>query len=214
MVEPFRLPRIKVCGIASLADVAGVLTEIDAVGLVAWDRSPRFLDASRAARVVAGLPASVLPVAVMVDKTPREAERWAREVGARAVQLCGGEAPEPWQDFALPILRRVPVVPGAEAVIEAWRGIAAGFVLDDPEEPGGTGRTVDLVLAARLASIAPCLLAGGLDAKNVAARVAFVRPAGVDASSRLESRPGRKDPARVEAFVRAARAALDEAGGL
>jgi phosphoribosylanthranilate isomerase len=91
-------------------------------------------------------------------------------------------------------------------VIESWRGIAAGFVLDHPSSAGGSGREIDLAIAAELARLAPCLLAGGLDERNVAERVRAVRPAGVDASSRLESAPGHKDPARVTAFIRAARA--------
>jgi phosphoribosylanthranilate isomerase len=130
--------------------------------------------------------------------------------GVRAVQLCGDELARDWTSFPLPILRRIAVRPGAERELDSWLGIAAGFVLDHPAGPGGTGRAVELELAAQLASRAPCLLAGGLDASNVAGLVERVRPAGVDASSRLESAPGVKDPARVADFVRAARAALAE----
>jgi tryptophan synthase beta chain len=131
---------------------------------------------------------------------------------ADLVQLCGSEAPEPWQGFRVPILRRVPASEGAEEVIESWRGIAAGFVLDHPSTPGGSGREIDAAVASRLARLAPCLLAGGLDADNVAGLAGIVRPAGVDASSRLESEPGRKDPERVAAFIRAARSAFARPG--
>lgn len=198
------LPRVKVCGVRAIIDLG---ERPDAAGIVLWPGSPRWLDPKAAAALARELPKGVLRVAVMVDAAPRDVPSWAD-----LVQLCGGEAPEPWQDFRVPILRRVPAAEGAEDVIESWRGIAAGFVLDHPSSPGGSGQEIDLALASRLARLAPCLLAGGLDAENVAERVRAVRPAGVDASSRLESSPGRKDPARVAAFVRAARLALAQVG--
>lgn len=205
-----RAPRIKVCGVRGPADVAGVVgAGLDAIGLVAHPPSPRAVEPQIAAALVAALPPQVLPVAVLVDSPPAQALAWARRAGARAVQLCGAERPEDWRGFALPVWRRLPVAPEAEAELEAWRGVARLFVLDHPAAPGGTGLGVDLERAGSLARRAACLLAGGLDADNVAARVARVRPAGVDASSRLESAPGLKDPERVRRFVEAARAALE-----
>jgi phosphoribosylanthranilate isomerase len=201
-----KLPRVKVCGITVLDDVKGAFVlGLDAIGLVRWPASPRALSAAAAESLASSLPAGILVVEVLVDASPGDVSPWAG-----AVQLCGGEAPEPWFDFRVPILRRVPVAEGAEVVIQAWSGVAAGFVLDHPASAGGSGQTVDLALAARLASLAPCLLAGGLDETNVAERVRAVRPLGVDASSRLESGPGRKIPERVAAFVRQSRSALEE----
>jgi phosphoribosylanthranilate isomerase len=127
------------------------------------------------------------------------------------VQLCGSEAPADWRDFPALVLRRVAVDGRARDEMEAWRGIAHRYVLDHPRGPGGTGERVDLALAAELARSGECLLAGGLDASNVAERIARVRPFGVDASSQLESAPGTKDPQRVREYVLAARAALEAA---
>ncbi len=202
------LPRVKVCGVRSVADLGFDMGEYpDAVGLVLSPGSPRFLDANAAAALARELPKGVLRVAVMVDAAPGEVPKWAD-----LVQLCGDEAPEVWRDFRIPILRRVPAAEGAEEVIESWRGIAAGFVLEHPSSPGGSGQAIDIALASQLARLGPCLLAGGLDAQNVADRIAIVRPAGVDASSRLESSLGLKDPALVAAFVGAARAAFAGSG--
>ena len=207
MPDAPRIPRVKVCGVTALADVEGAFVHgVDAIGLVRWPNSPRFLAADSAAALAASLPSGILAVEVLVDADPGEVSPWAK-----VVQLCGGEAPEPWFDFRIPILRRLPVAPGSEVVLEAWAGVAAGFVLDHPSGPGGTGKGVDLDLAAELARRAPCLLAGGLDEGTVGERVRRVRPAGVDASSRLETAPGRKDPARVAAFAREADAALEDA---
>jgi phosphoribosylanthranilate isomerase len=211
VAEPFKLPRIKVCGVRTAADVLAVASAGgDAIGLVQHRPSPRHLEPHEAAALVATLPVGLSAILVVVDAQADPLERSARDAGVSAVQLCGGERASDWAAFPLPVLRRIPVQPGAERELEQWLGIATGFVLDHPAGPGGTGHPVDLELAARLAARAPCLLAGGLDAANVAALIERVRPAGVDASSRLESARGVKDPARIAAFVRAARAALAE----
>lgn len=203
------LPRIKVCGIRAANDVQGALRlGLGAIGLVSHPASPRNVSFDQAATIINGLPLAVLPVVVLVDRERALAERWLAKSGAGAVQLCGREFAPHWTHFSAPILRRIAVAPGAEREIEAWRDIASLFVLDHPDTPGGSGESVDLDRAAELALLAPCLLAGGLDPDNVAERVARVRPFGVDASSRLESAPGKKDPERVADFVLAAADAL------
>lgn len=202
-------PFVKVCGVRTGADAAPALRAgLSAVGLVAHPASPRHVSFDQASAVIAAVPPSVLTVVVLVDRDRALAERWIEKTGAGAVQLCGHEDPAQWTGFRAKVLRRIAVAEGAEREIEAWRSVAALYVLDHPASPGGTGQEVDLARAADLAARAPCLLAGGLDANNVAEYVARVRPHGVDASSRLESAPGKKDPALVLAFVRAAHAAL------
>ena len=204
-------PRIKVCGITSADDaLAAVAAGCDTLGFVEHAQSPRAIDAASARKIIDALDASVLTVVVMVDRSPEFALRWLEQSGARAVQLCGGEKPSVWRGFPHVLLRRVAVASDAERELDAWRPVASGFVLDHPSAPGGTGLGVDLESAARLAALAPCLLAGGLDDANVAERIAAVHPAGVDASSRLESAPGRKDRERVARFVKRAHAALEE----
>lgn len=205
------LPRIKVCGIRDARDVRLALEfGLEAVGLVAHPASVRHVDHAQAAAVINGLPLSVVPVVVLVDRDRAFAERWIAKTGAGAVQLCGHEVASQWTYFPAPILRRIAVADGAEREIEAWKDVASLFVLDHPDAPGGTGEGVDLERAAELARLAPCLLAGGLDADNVEERIRKVRPYGVDASSRLESEPGKKDPDRVAEFVLAASTALKE----
>jgi len=211
VAEPFRMPRVKVCGVRT-PDVALAVARAggDAIGLVEHRPSLRHLEPREAAALIEALPAGLSSILVVVDATPESLERSARAAGVNAVQLCGDERARDWTSFPLPILRRIAVQRGAERELEDWVGVAAGFVLDHPASAGGTGRSVDLELATQLAARAHCLLAGGLDGSNVAACVERVRPVGVDASSRLESAPGVKDLERVDAFVRAARAALAE----
>lgn len=205
------LPRIKVCGLTRPEDVrAAVEAGADALGFVRHPASPRYVEASAAAELVAGVPAGLATVAVVVDAEPSELAAYLEATGIGWAQLCGEERPEDWRGFAAPLLRRVGVDADAEAELEAWAEVAAGYVLDHPAAPGGTGRGVDPARAAELARRAPCLLAGGLGPANVRDAALAVRPLGVDASSRLESTPGIKDPAAVRDFVRAARAALED----
>ncbi len=214
MVSTFVLPRVKICGMARAEDIAvAVAAGAEAVGLVCHLASPRHVEKETARALVAKLPRGVLAIAVFVDGARDEVLAWARAAGASAVQLCGEERPGEWASFELPILRRVAVDEGASVELARWRAVASGFVLDHPSGPGGSGKTVDFALAGELARLAPCLLAGGLDGESVASAIARVRPAGVDASSRLESRPGCKDPERVQVFVERALAALDLAPG-
>lgn len=205
--------RVKVCGMTREDDVlAAIVAGATALGFVEYPASPRSVTRERARALIELLVGRVASVAVLVDRDPDFAAGWMRATGATMVQLCGSERAEAWRGFDHPILRRVAVGDRAEDEIAAWSGIAAAIVLDHPAAPGGTGLGVDPARAAILARLAPCLLAGGLDEANVRARVLEVRPAGVDASSRLEIAPGIKDPLRVAAFVRAARETLQEIG--
>jgi len=210
-VVEHRAPRVKICGMTCADDVRSALAAgADALGFVHHARSPRHLEARDASELVRDLGAAVTTVAVMVDAEPEPALAWLEESGLDFLQLCGGERAEDWCGFPRPILRRVAVAPAARDELAAWDGVALAFVLDHPGGPGGTGRRVDDELAAELARGAPCLLAGGLDEENVERAVRAVRPLGVDASSRLELAPGRKDTARVRVFVQRAKRALWE----
>ena len=207
------VPRVKVCGLTREEDVASAIEAgASALGFVEYPPSPRAVTRERARALIDGVAGRVASVAVLVDRDPDFAAAWVRASGATMVQLCGSERAEAWRGFEHPILRRVAADDRAEEEIAAWQGIAAAVVLDHPSAPGGTGLGVDGARAAILARLAPCLLAGGLDETNVRARLSIARPRGADASSRLEIAPGIKDPARVAAFVRAARETLQEIG--
>ena len=211
MTGQLQVPRVKVCGLRRLEEVeAAVAAGADAIGLVAVPRSVRCIEALAARELVRALPPGVRSIAVFVDASPAEVAIWLEESGASAVQLCGSEEIQQWIGFQVPILRRVAVREGAHEELERWRGIASGFVLDHPSSAGGSGALVDVELAHALCARAPCVLAGGLDATNVAERIRRVVPRGVDASSRLENFPGRKDQAQIRNFVLAARAAFAE----
>jgi phosphoribosylanthranilate isomerase len=209
---------VKICGITSAEDARlAVEAGADALGFVFWPMSPRKVDPARAAAIARELPPFVLRVGVFVDMPRAEMVRIADTVGLDLLQLHGDEPPEALAGLPRRAIKAVRVGRGF-AADEATRyaGCAAGLLVDtrmpgETQLPGGTGVPFDWSLVKGLAERVPFLvLAGGLGPANVADAVRAVAPHAVDVSSGVETLPGRKDPAKVRAFVEAARAA--EAG--
>jgi phosphoribosylanthranilate isomerase len=193
--------RIKVCGITTPDDAAMVARAgADFVGVVLTE-SPRRVTAERAREIALTLPPETLLVAVFADEAPDVAARAIEGLPVHAVQVRGwDEAPtdsayEVWhviRDAAPPDPATLPMVP------------LRTYLLDgaDPARPGGTGRRADWDWARRGVNAGLRLIvAGGLDPENVSELILNVRPFGVDASSGLESQPGRKDPGKVQTFI-------------
>ncbi|HVP14535.1 MAG TPA: phosphoribosylanthranilate isomerase, partial [Terriglobales bacterium] len=197
---------VKICGLTRPADArAAVEAGADWLGFVLLGDSPRRIDAAAAAEITAACP-GVTTVAVLVAPTPEQALALAARAGARRVQLHRVEAAGWPADFPLPVAFSQPV--GADGTIPAALPDERHLILldtADPDRAGGTGRVFPWEAAASLAARRAVLLAGGLDGDNVAAAIERVRPFGVDASSRLESAPGLKDPRKVRRFVAAVR---------
>lgn len=203
---------VKVCGITSVEDgVAAAEAGADAVGFVFWPRSPRRVDPATARRIGEALPPSVVRVGVFVDAPAEEIARVAEDAGLDVVQLHGMESPEDLAALPRRAWKALRVGPGfAPAEVARYAQRAAAILLDTRVEgaPGGTGRTFEWRLAREARERAGFLiLAGGLTAENVAQAIAAAAPDGVDVSSGVESSPGRKDAARLRAFLDAARRA-------
>jgi indole-3-glycerol phosphate synthase/phosphoribosylanthranilate isomerase len=202
---------VKVCGLTTVEDALAVARlGVDAIGLVFWPGSPRWVDRDKAREIAQALPPFVLRVGVFVDAALDVVARTAEEVGLDVLQLHGQEEPEALDRLPRRVLKAVRVGDGfmpEEAL--RYEGRAAGILLDTrSESPGGSGRPFDWSLARRVRERASFLaLAGGLTPENVHVALAAVRPDVVDVSSGVESSPGRKDPAKVSAFVEAVRAA-------
>ena len=146
-----------------------------------------------------------------MDAPPDEMRRVADEVGLDMVQLHGSESPDVVSQAPRRAVKAVRVGPGFRPE-EALRydGAAAALLLDTRVEsdgmPGGTGRTFDWSLVRPVREgTSFVILAGGLTPENVGEAIAAVRPDAVDVSSGVESAPGKKDPAKVRAFVEAVR---------
>ncbi len=200
--------RVKICGITRPEDaLVAARAGADAVGLVFVPQSPRCVDVEQARAVIGTLPPFVTPVALFLDA---EAEAVARVLAALPTavpQFHGDESPEYCRSFGRPYLKAVPMGGGVDPQDYAHRfPDAAGLILDGHPagEMGGSGRRFDWRTVPQLGR--PVILAGGLTPENVAEAVRIACPYGVDVSSGVESAPGIKDPARIEAFVAAVRA--------
>lgn len=189
---------IKICGLTDRAAVdAAIEAGVDAIGFV-FAESVRQVTPAAAMKLCGDVPQRVRRVAVMRHPT---AEQWRSVNEAFRPDVLQTDA----ADFATLNVPRG---------IERWPVYREGAVHENTELPAvflfegrnsGSGTTVNWQEAARLARRARMILAGGLSAGNVAAAIREVRPWGVDASSAVESAPGRKDPRMITAFVQAAR---------
>ena len=200
--------RIKICGMTNRDDaLAAAALGADAVGFV-FAPSPRRIEPREARAIVAGLPPFVTPVAVFVD-APLDAITEAMEIsGCRVAQLHGSEPPALIEQLCWPAVKALRVRAGEDLdAISDYAG-AAAILLDAYVEgkQGGAGETFEWGLAAEAQRFKrPIILAGGLEADNVAAAIARVRPFAVDVSSGVEARPGEKDHDRMARFVEAVR---------
>ena len=197
--------RIKICGIkearhALTAADAGA----DAIGLVFYKDSPRFVTPGTAANIVGVLPPYVTTVGLFVDANDRKVRQTLAEVHLDLLQFHGSEEPDFCAQFGVPYVRAVPMGEGVDLLEYAGRFATARALLLDahaPGEPGGTGRTFDWAAIPRDLPI-PLILSGGLTPENVGRAVREVKPWAVDVSSGVESGRGSKDPQKIVEFIR------------
>ena len=203
--------KVKVCGITSQADaLEAVEAGADALGFNFYAGSPRYIAPEEARRIIARLPPSVLCVGVFVNEDNAAAvARTAEQSGVSAVQLHGDESPEYCAELGGHEVIKALRVGKDFAPEEAARYPARSVLLDayNARARGGTGETFDWTLARLTREVvAQLYLAGGLTPENVGEAIAVVAPYAVDVCSGVELAPGRKDAARVRAFVAAVRA--------
>jgi phosphoribosylanthranilate isomerase len=200
--------QVKICGITNLEDALAALgAGADALGFNFYQGSPRFIEPEAARRIIERLPRRVLTVGVFVNEGgPEMVARIADRARVEAVQLHGDETSDYCralrERFVIKALRVTEdFVPESAARYEADAVLLDAYAV---ESRGGTGRVIDWQKARRTRELVPKLfLAGGLAPENVAEAIRAVEPYAVDACSRLESAPGRKDTSRVNAFIAA-----------
>jgi phosphoribosylanthranilate isomerase len=207
--------RIKICGITNIEDaLAAVNAGADALGFMFYERSKRFVTSETVAKISRELPPFVLRVGVFVDADKATVQTAMANCGLTALQFHGSETPDFCTGFALPAIKAFRIADRKS--LEPLHGYRTNaWLLDSavPGELGGTGEKFDWSVAREATRLGrPIIVAGGLTPENVAEAVREVRPYGVDVSSGVEVAPGRKDPAKVSAFIRAARAAAAQIG--
>ena len=215
---------MKICGVGYVDDaVAAARAGADAVGMIFHPPAKRNVSIDRAKEIVEALPPFVTPVGLFVDPEAAQVRETARALGLRHIQLHGHESPELVAELReFTILKAIRVDPATFASeLETWRRAIArlhldhlqGFVLETAGASGGTGKPNDWETADRHRQRGdfvglPCVIAaGGLTPLTVADVVKRLRPWAVDVSSGVEDPAGRKSIEKMEAFVRAVRAA-------
>lgn len=203
--------RVKICGITHLEDALRAADwGVDAVGLVFYPGSPRYLEVAAAARWVHRIPAFVTVVGLFLDAEPSFVDAILAEIDLDMLQFHGREAPDVCERHGRPYIKAFGMGGGGTDVLAqaSAHPRARGMLLDShaPGEAGGRGLRFawDAIPAERPL---PLILAGGLDAGNVGAAIRYVHPWAVDVSSAVESAPGIKDPRRMQEFMEAVRRA-------
>ena len=207
--------RVKICGITNLEDARyAVESGADELGFNFYKKSPRYISPQNAKAIIEKLPPSVFKVGVYVNESIKNILRTSKIAGLDAIQLHGDESYEYVTDLhsrtKIEIIKAVRVDPDFD-----WRNAMdfdAHAILFDGfsnDEYGGSGNRFDWKIAEDAVVMIPYLyLAGGLSADNAAEAIRTVRPYAVDVASGVESSPGKKDPEKVAAFIKAAKEAL------
>jgi len=198
---------VKICGITCLEDAeAAIACGADALGFVFAKESPRYIPPADAGQIISQLPPFITSVGVLTSAT--EIVSLMNITRINLIQFHG--------DFSRAILKRfshcgigVLRVRDAQSICDLPHYPFRALLLDgfDHKKLGGTGVSFDWSLVASLTerTHAPLIIAGGLTPENVRDACRVTRPYGVDVSSGVEHSPGRKDPKKMAAFIRAAK---------
>jgi phosphoribosylanthranilate isomerase len=218
---------VKICGITNLEDaLTAVKAGADALGFVFYEKSPRKVDPETVRKIVEGLPREVEKVGVFVSESPEHMETVAENAGLTAIQIhidpsrCDQSLPE---QRLLSRTKKYVALPanwffdenGFKGFMwfDSGKNRISGVFLDSStgEQPGGTGKTFDWKQAEPAVSAIRMkfnvVIAGGLNPTNVPEAIRILQPWGVDVSSGVEAKPGKKDPEKIQAFVAAVRRA-------
>jgi len=195
--------RVKICGITRTQDArAAADAGADAIGLVFYPPSPRYLSVERAVEIRDALPPFLQTVALLVNADAAQVAQVIGRVHPAMLQFHGDETPEFCAQFGLPFVKACRVRPGVDALayLQPYSRAAAWLVDSFVPEYGGVGESFDWSLVPQQRS-RPLILSGGLERGNVARAIRAVRPWGVDVSSGVESAKGIKDAAKMSAFI-------------
>jgi phosphoribosylanthranilate isomerase len=219
---------IKICGTTNLDDArAAVDAGANALGFILTE-SPRQITLEKANEIISALPPSVEKIAVVVNDTPGSLQRLVETTGLTGVQLQGDEPAAQLPEFrrALGLRKIIKTLQARELLadperLDAYlsvRNSYDGILLDSGSRDarGGTGQMFNWnamqPLIERIKEVAPVVIAGGLNAENVAEAIRLFEPCGVDVVSGVEREPGKKDGAKMRAFVAAIRSVGNHSG--
>ncbi|MBN9221929.1 MAG: phosphoribosylanthranilate isomerase [Mesorhizobium sp.] len=212
---------IKICGLKTDQAMAAALSGgASHVGFIFFAKSPRYVDPAEAGRLREMARGKALAVAVTVDASDAFLDEIVEKMQPDMLQLHGSETPERLLElkarYGLPVMKALPLSEAADLDrIKPFIGVADRFLFDaKPPKgsvlPGGNGVAFDWRILAGLDAGVDYMLSGGLNAANIGDALRLANPPAIDISSGVESAPGVKDPALIEQFFRAVRAARDD----
>ena len=209
-------PIVKICGLKTPETLAAALDAgADMVGFVFFPESPRHIDLATAEVLGRQAQGKALKVALTVDADDAALAAIVAALNPDLLQLHGHESPERVAAirarFGLPVMKAIGVAHADDLKdVQAFAAVADRLLFDakppkDAAHPGGNGLAFDWSLLTGLDLSIPSMVSGGLDPANVAEALRMTHAQGVDVSSGVETAPGQKDPAKITAFVQAAK---------
>ncbi len=204
--------KVKICGITNQEDaLSAVASGCNGLGFVFYKKSPRYICPGKAQAIISALPSKIIKIGVFVNSGEKFIKKIARECSLDMLQFHGRQTPEFCRRFGgYKVVKSFRIKDKIDLrQVLRYRVCAYLFDTFSSASFGGTGKVFNwAVLAKDLAGInKPVFLAGGLNEKNVKAAVKKIKPEWVDASSRLEIKPGKKDQLKVKRFIANAKAA-------
>jgi phosphoribosylanthranilate isomerase len=202
--------RVKICGITNAADaLAAIDAGANLLGFNFYEKSPRLITETEAAKIRPQLPKKVEAVGIFVKAPPTEVAALCKSLKLDAAQLHGDESPETTAEIArsVPVIKAFRVEPDfpLSTLDEYPEAFAYLFDAALTGQYGGTGHATDWEVARRAAVGHRIILAGGLKVENVAAAVRIVRPYAVDVASGVEATAGKKDHGLLREFIQEVR---------
>jgi phosphoribosylanthranilate isomerase len=196
--------RVKICGFTQVEQaVQAAQLGVDAIGLVFYANSPRYVSIAQAQQIVQALPAFVTVVALFVDEHEARIREVLAQVAIDCLQFHGNEPPSACRLYGKPYLKAIQVhkTIDIQPLSQEYHE-ACGLLLDayHPDSKGGTGQVFDWDLIPPSLSV-PIILAGGLTVENIKPAVQTVKPYALDVSSGVEISKGVKDVAKMAAFM-------------
>lgn len=199
--------KVKICGITNLEDaLASAEAGADALGFNFYTQSPRYIMAAQARKIIDRLPPFVSKVGIFVNEKREVIQKIQKESGLDVLQFHGDELPSECDGFEVPVIKVFSVKHPIESA-KLYPFISA-ILADSPHDGnyGGTGRSFEWKLLEPWKSLGKLLiLSGGLDLENIEEAIRQVKPYAVDACSRLEDAPGKKNHQKVKLFIEKAK---------
>ena len=196
--------KIKICGITNPENAEKICQlNINAIGLVFYNKSPRAISISQAKEIIDSIPPFISKVGLFVNSDPSLVDRVLNNVNIDTLQFHGSESPSDCSQFQMPFIKAIRMNKETNLLMQAEEySDATGLLLDSFEDDsfGGTGKTFDWSLIKDKINL-PIILAGGLNKDNVIKAIKMTQPYAIDISSGVESKKGIKDIEKTKEII-------------